>query len=77
VNDKIIDTSTFYLQIMIELILTKDGSHTLYDSELGVWHHSVNGALQESTRIYIELGLWEKAQAGKEIRVLKWALEQG
>ena len=34
---------------MIELILTKDGSHTLYDSELGVWHHSVNGALQEST----------------------------
>lgn len=62
---------------MIELILTKDGSHTLYDSELGVWHHSVNGALQESTRIYIELGLWEKAQAGKEIRVFEMGFGTG
>lgn len=62
---------------MIELILTKDGSHTLYNSELGVWHHSVNGALQESIRIYIELGLWSKAQADKEIRIFEMGFGTG
>ncbi|MDI9866118.1 tRNA (5-methylaminomethyl-2-thiouridine)(34)-methyltransferase MnmD [Flectobacillus sp. DC10W] len=62
---------------MIELIVTKDGSHTIFDSELGVWHHSVNGALQESTRIFIELGLLEKAREGKEIKIFEMGFGTG
>jgi len=62
---------------MIELILTKDGSHTIYDSDLRVWHHSVNGALQESTRVFIELGLLEKAQAGKEVKIFEMGFGTG
>lgn len=40
-----------------ELQLTADGSHTLYIPEMDEHYHSVNGALQESTHIFIEAGL--------------------
>ncbi|AEI48942.1 tRNA (5-methylaminomethyl-2-thiouridine)(34)-methyltransferase MnmD [Runella slithyformis] len=43
----------------IQRILTADGSHTLWNEELNAYYHSVNGALQESQLIYIELGLKE------------------
>ncbi|MFN4146691.1 MAG: tRNA (5-methylaminomethyl-2-thiouridine)(34)-methyltransferase MnmD [Runella sp.] len=36
---------------------TADGSHTLYNDTLGVYYHSVHGALQESVHIFINLGL--------------------
>ncbi len=41
----------------ISLILSKDGSHTLFNSELNETYHSKNGALQESIHVYIEYGL--------------------
>ncbi len=43
----------------IERILTSDGSHTLWNQTLNAYYHSVNGALQESQSIYINLGLKE------------------
>lgn len=43
----------------IQRILTADGSHTLWNQTLNAYYHSVNGALQESQLIYIELGLKE------------------
>jgi tRNA U34 5-methylaminomethyl-2-thiouridine-forming methyltransferase MnmC len=42
---------------MIELILTSDGSHTIYVPELKEHYHSVHGAVQESELVYIKNGL--------------------
>lgn len=41
----------------IQRIVTADGSHTLWNDALNAYYHSVNGALQESQCIYIDLGL--------------------
>lgn len=41
----------------IDIELTDDGSHTLYVPALNEHYHSVNGAIQESTHVYINTGL--------------------
>ncbi len=40
-----------------KLVTTSDGSHTLYVPELGEHYHSVHGAVQESTHVFIKHGL--------------------
>lgn len=40
-----------------EIILTKDGSHTIAVPELNVTYHSIYGAIQESLHVFIEAGL--------------------
>ncbi|NTS40175.1 tRNA (5-methylaminomethyl-2-thiouridine)(34)-methyltransferase MnmD [Flavisolibacter sp. BT320] len=42
---------------MREVVLTKDGSHTIAIAEKGVTYHSVHGAVQESMHVFIEAGL--------------------
>lgn len=44
---------------MVEIIKTKDGSHTLYVPSLNEHYHSVNGAIQESMHVFIKAGLHE------------------
>lgn len=41
---------------MTELILTADGSHTLYVPEMNEHYHSIHGAIQESQFIFINSG---------------------
>jgi tRNA U34 5-methylaminomethyl-2-thiouridine-forming methyltransferase MnmC len=41
----------------LELILTSDGSHTLFVPELKEHYHSIHGAVQESALVYIRNGL--------------------
>ena len=41
----------------IRVVPTADGSHTVLNETLGKPYHSVHGAIQESQRVYIELGL--------------------
>ncbi|MBN4065784.1 tRNA (5-methylaminomethyl-2-thiouridine)(34)-methyltransferase MnmD [Candidatus Amoebophilus asiaticus] len=41
----------------LELIVTEDGSHTLYNKDLGDYYHSTYGAIQESLHVYIKSGL--------------------
>lgn len=41
---------------MTELILTADGSHTLYVPEMNEHYHSIHGAIQESQFIFINNG---------------------
>ncbi|QJD78305.1 tRNA (5-methylaminomethyl-2-thiouridine)(34)-methyltransferase MnmD [Spirosoma rhododendri] len=41
----------------IRVAMTADGSHTLVNGDFEKSYHSVYGALQESQRVYIELGL--------------------
>jgi len=52
-----------------ELILTEDGSHTLFVSEIDECYHSSHGAVQESKHIFIEAGL--KQCPKSEIRILE------
>jgi len=52
-----------------ELLITEDGSHTLFVPEIEECYHSTHGAVQESRFIFIEAGL--KQCEKKEIRVLE------
>ncbi len=40
-----------------KLIITEDGSHSLYVEELNERYHSIHGAIQESKHVFIEAGL--------------------
>jgi len=40
-----------------EIIITADGSHTLYSREFDQHYHSIHGAVTESRHIFIEAGL--------------------
>jgi tRNA U34 5-methylaminomethyl-2-thiouridine-forming methyltransferase MnmC len=52
-----------------ELILTEDGSNSLYVSEIDECYHSMHGAIQESRHIFIQAGL--KQCLKPEINVLE------
>jgi len=52
-----------------ELILTEDGSNSLYVPEIDECYHSSHGAIQESRHIFIEAGL--KQCEKSEINVLE------
>ncbi len=39
------------------IVISKDGSHTLFVPELKEHYHSTNGAIQESIHVFIEAGL--------------------
>src|ERR1035437_2070874 len=52
-----------------ELILTEDGSNSLYVPEIDECYHSSHGAIQESRHIFIEAGL--KQCRKSEIKVLE------
>lgn len=47
---------------MLQLVPTADGSMTLYSPRFNQWYHSLVGALEESRRVYLELGLTYVAQ---------------
>lgn len=42
-----------------ELIITKDGSHTISIPEMNVTYHSIHGAIQESQHVFIKAGLFD------------------
>ena len=55
---------------VLQLEATADGSHTLFVPELKEHYHSVNGAIQESTHIFIRAGLQQLPLRNK-IRILE------
>ena len=56
---------------MEKLRITDDGSATLYSAEFNQYYHSVRGAIAETQRVYIELGLWAKMKEKSEINILE------
>jgi tRNA U34 5-methylaminomethyl-2-thiouridine-forming methyltransferase MnmC len=52
-----------------EIILSEDGSHTLFVPELREYYHSVHGAVQESRHVFINAGL--KACKQEQLNVLE------
>lgn len=60
----------------MELIISSDGSHTIYLPEIDETYHSKRGALTESRYVYIKEGL-EKINDKKQIRVFELGLGTG
>lgn len=58
-----------------EIIITEDGSHTLYHREFDEHFHSRFGALTESGHVFIEYGL--KAVAGPKTNILELGFGTG
>jgi tRNA U34 5-methylaminomethyl-2-thiouridine-forming methyltransferase MnmC len=61
----------------IEVRSTRDGSHTLYNSDLDENYHSVHGAVQESIHVFIKAGLDYLLEIKKDIWVLEVGLGTG
>ena len=59
------------------LITTQDGTHTLYHSVLNQHYHSLQGSLQESMHIFIQLGLIPFLEAFKEEQKTVRVFEMG
>lgn len=54
---------------MEKLVITSDGSHTIYIPEMNEHYHSVHGAIQESDHIFINNGL--RTLSGNKISILE------
>ena len=55
----------------LKLILSKDGSHTLYREDIDETYHSRHGAIQEALHVFIDKGLKEVEKSKKEINILE------
>ena len=61
-----------------QLVVTSDGSHTFYLSELNEHYHSIHGAVQESKHVFINAGLRKVIENNKnEINILEIGLGTG
>jgi len=54
-----------------KLILTDDGSHTLYNQNIDEHYHSTFGAIQESKHVFIQTGLQYAGHSLKSINLLE------
>ena len=61
----------FILYMAIQLKITGDGSHTLYNEELDETYHSTHGALQESLHVFIKHGLHFSEQKNIALNILE------
>lgn len=55
----------------VEIKISGDGSHTLYNPELDETYHSHHGAITESKHVFIDAGLRSLIGEKKEIRILE------
>jgi tRNA U34 5-methylaminomethyl-2-thiouridine-forming methyltransferase MnmC len=49
-----------------EIIITKDGSHTVSIPQMKVTYHSLHGAIQESAHVFIQAGFDEASSEMNE-----------
>lgn len=63
----------------MDIILTADGSHTLYVPELDETYHSRHGAIQESRHVFIKNGLKYLVESGdsNKVKILEVGLGTG
>ncbi|HBG70166.1 MAG: hypothetical protein A2W93_10540 [Bacteroidetes bacterium GWF2_43_63] len=59
------------------LIVTEDGSHTLFLPEINEHYHSIHGAVAESKHVFIEAGLKPKINNITSINILEVGLGTG
>ena len=63
--------------MQVELQVTSDGSHTLFNPLVNECYHSTHGALQESLHVFIKQGLEHIANQTGVIRILEVGLGTG
>lgn len=63
--------------IKMTLILTNDGSRSVFSEKYGVTYHSKFGAMTESAHVFIAAGLRYKAAVQREISVLETGFGTG
>jgi tRNA U34 5-methylaminomethyl-2-thiouridine-forming methyltransferase MnmC len=54
-----------------QIVISEDGSHTLFVPELNEHYHSIHGAIQESRHVLIEAGLNAIEDTGSKIKILE------
>ncbi|MDB5229074.1 MAG: hypothetical protein JWN78_3267 [Bacteroidota bacterium] len=54
-----------------QLVITEDGSSSVFIAELSEHYHSIHGALQESQHVFIDAGLHYKTGKQTEINILE------
>lgn len=59
------------------LVITEDGSSSLFIEELDEHYHSVYGALQESQHVFINAGLKQKLSQPEDINILELGFGTG
>ncbi|MFN8303814.1 MAG: tRNA (5-methylaminomethyl-2-thiouridine)(34)-methyltransferase MnmD [Saprospiraceae bacterium] len=59
---------------MTELIVTQDGSHSVFSEQFGVTYHSRFGAVTESAHVFINAGLRYMAAVQRDIAILEVGL---
>ena len=59
------------------LIITDDGSSTIFDSITGDHYHSTHGAEQEARHVFIEMGLIKCLEQKNELQILEVGLGTG
>ncbi len=60
---------------MPDIVITEDGSHSIYVQSLDEHYHSVHGAITESQHVFIEAGL--KQIKNRHIRILEMGFGTG
>ena len=55
----------------LKLIISKDGSHTIYRKDIEETYHSRHGAIQEAQHVFIDMGLKEVENSKNEINILE------
>lgn len=60
---------------MTKIVTTRDGSHTIYVTELAEHYHSIHGAITESKHIFIEAGF--KQCRKKHLNILEMGFGTG
>ena len=60
-----------------DLIMTQDGSYTLYSKEHGVTYHSRYGAIQESNHVFVDSGLLPVIKKQEKISILELGFGTG
>ncbi|WP_299004233.1 tRNA (5-methylaminomethyl-2-thiouridine)(34)-methyltransferase MnmD [uncultured Shewanella sp.] len=61
----------------IKVQLTKDGSHTLFNTALDDSYHAHNGAISESQHVYIEAGFAALEKHFKQVNILELGFGSG
>jgi len=61
----------------LELKITKDGSHTLFNPAINETYHTLNGAIAEADYVYIQRGLKEITKSKKDISVFELGFGTG
>lgn len=61
-----------------QVVVTADGSHSVFNAEVGQHYHSIYGAVQESERVFIDLGLrYMFEQMSGQVRVFEMGFGTG